>query len=218
MKVEKSWKKSKNQLAQADTTEGEASKEANVELKQRVASAKAKEANFEEFADQRKSSHKATHGTVQAAAEVLKALEEQQKLTPKAIAPLDVVVRGELETVSEVIDIHTQGCIRLLAKAQAASANLGMKRQELSVSSRIAEDAVEATVSWPRCNSVRAADVIFVAGLWNRSRPVVPRCRQDVVLRRPTVRHRDAARANLFHTFFFFLHMSAKFERTCCQN
>ena len=73
---------------------------AGVQLKQRVASAKAKDANFKEFADQRKSSHQETHGAVQAAAEVLKALEEQQKLTPKAIAPLDVVVRGELETVS----------------------------------------------------------------------------------------------------------------------
>ena len=152
--------------------EGEASKEANVELKQRVASAKAKDANFKEFADQRKSSHQETHGAVQPAAQVLKALEEQQKLTPKAIAPLDVVVRGELETVSEVIDIHKQEYNRMLAKAQAASAKYAMKRQELSVSLRIAEEAVEATASGARCDSVRAADGIFVAGLWNVGDPL----------------------------------------------
>ena len=124
VKVEK-LDESKKQLdrVEAIDMEGEASKQANVELKQRVASAKVKVANLEKFADQRKSSHQATHGAVHAAAEDLKALEEQQKLTPKAIAPLDLVVRRELETVSELTDNHKQEYDRLLAEAQAASAN-----------------------------------------------------------------------------------------------
>ena len=158
--------------AEATDMEGEASKEANVELKQRVASAKAKDAKFKEFADQRKSSHQETHGAVQPAAEVLKALEEQQKLTPKAIAPLDVVVTRRARDRVSVIDIHNQEYNRMLAKAQAASANWAVKRQELSVGLRIAEDAVEATASRAHCDSVRAADGIFVAGLWNVGDPL----------------------------------------------
>jgi len=144
----------KKQLAQAEvtTTEGDASEDAHVELKQRVASAEATVANLDEVADERKSTHQAAHAAVQAAAEELKALEEQQKLTPKVIVPLDLVVRGELETVSELIDRHKQAHSKLLEEAKAASADWAAKRQELSVSLHtaslqvaVAEDAVEAT-------------------------------------------------------------------------
>jgi len=144
----------KKQLAQAEvtTTEGDASEDAHVELKQRVASAEATVAHLDEVADERKSTHQAAHAAVQAAAEELKALEEQQKLTPKVIVPLDLVVRGELETVSELIDSHKQAHSKLLEEAKAASADWAAKRQELSVSLHtaslqvaVAEDAVEAT-------------------------------------------------------------------------
>merc|ERR1712136_647900 len=126
----------KKQLAQAEvtTTEGDASEDAHVELKQRVASAEATVAHLDEVADERKSTHQAAHAAVQAAAEELKALEEQQKLTP------------------EVIDSHKQAHSKLLEEAKAASADWAAKRQELSVSLHtaslqvaVAEDAVEAT-------------------------------------------------------------------------
>merc|ERR1712136_523244 len=107
----------KKQLAQAEvtTTEGDASEDAHVELKQRVASAEATVAHLDEVADERKSTHQAAHAAVQAAAEELKALEEQQKLTP------------------EVIDSHKQAHSKLLEEAKAASADWAAKRQELSV-------------------------------------------------------------------------------------
>merc|ERR1712136_727407 len=136
----------KKQLAQAE------SEDAHVELKQRVASAEAKVANLEEVADQRNSSHQAAHAAVQAAAEELKALEGQQQQTPKVIIPLEVVLRGELEIVSELIDGHKQAHSRLVEEAKAASEEWAAKRQELSVSLHtaslqvaVAEDAVEAT-------------------------------------------------------------------------
>ena len=111
----------------------------------------------------------------------------------------------------------------MLAKAQAASANWAVKRQELSVSLRIAEDAVEATASRARCDSVRAADGIFCRRALERRRPVVLRCSQDVVLRRPKEPAERCGivtpRGRIFPVQCrFFLRMWAKFERSCCQN
>merc|ERR1712136_216081 len=105
-----------------------------------------------QVADEREAALSGAQDAGQTAAEELRGLEEQQKLTPKMVVPLDKLVRDELETLSTLIDDRKKARIKVLEDAQAASAEWAAKRKELSVSLHnaslqvsVAEDAVEAT-------------------------------------------------------------------------
>jgi len=147
--AQKELEGSKQKLAEAESS---IPGEAHRELRQRVASVEAKVEYLLQVADEREAALSGAQDAVQTAAEELKDLEEQQKLTPKGVVPLDMLVRGELATVSELIDDRRKARTKVLEEAKGASTEWAAKRQELSVSLHTAslqvaaaEDAVEAT-------------------------------------------------------------------------
>jgi len=117
-----------------------------------VAGVEAKVEYLLQVADERAAAMSGAQDAVQTAAEELKGLEEQQKLTPKHVIQLDKLVRNELEIVSGLIDERKKARTKVLEEAQTASTEWVAKRQELNVSLHnaslqvaVAEDAVEAT-------------------------------------------------------------------------
>jgi len=145
--AQKELEESKQKLEAEPTTE-----EGTRELKQRVAGVEAKVEYLLQVADERAAAMSGAQDAVQTAAEELKGLEEQQKLTPKHVIQLDKLVRNELEIVSGLIDERKKARTKVLEEAQTASTEWVAKRQELNVSLHnaslqvaVAEDAVEAT-------------------------------------------------------------------------
>merc|ERR1712136_639888 len=172
--AQKELEGSKQKLAEAESS---IPGEAHRELRQRVASVEAKVVYLLQVADEREAALSGAQDAVQTAAEELKDLEEQQKLTPKGVVPLDMLVRGELATVSELIDDRRRARTKVLEEAKGASTEWAAKRQELSVSLHTAslqvaaaEDAVEATKQLRKtvagaCKSLQRANEVLREGL-----------------------------------------------------
>jgi len=126
--------------------------EKSIELTQEIASTEARVKNLEDVADERKAALEAAQASTQVASDEMKSLEEQQKSAPKVAAPLELLVREELDILSGLVKVHTDEEERVLRDAKAAAAAWDEERRTLSVTLHnasvqvsVAKDAVQAT-------------------------------------------------------------------------